>query len=252
METGIYGEHTEPPKPSPWGFWVTIGFSLLILLGALAAQVVVGIVWVVVAIARGQKVDPDALESNGLLLAIASCATAPVVIGLVLLFAGLRKNITIPEYLGFRRPRVLQYVAWGLVCALLLVVTETLNFALERPVPEFMVTAYTTAYFLPLLWLAVIVGAPLCEEIVFRGFLFRGVQDSWLGPVGAMVLSSVAWSAMHIQYDLYEISSIFVLGLVLGAARVSSKSIYVPIAMHAAWNLTATIQIAYHVRALPS
>ena len=252
MDTDTNGQDTDAPKPSPWGFWATIGFSLLILIGTLVATTIVMIGLMVAAAACGHAVNGEAMESAGFLVAVATCVSTPVAIVLAMLFARLRKSITISQYFGFRRPGARQYVKWTLVCLLMLAITEALNAGLDRPIPEVLVTIYRTTRFFPLLWLAVVVGAPLSEEIVCRGFLLKGLQNSWCGTVGAVMLSSLAWSVLHIAYGPYETSTIFVLGLVLGAARVNSKSIYVPIMMHAIWNLAATIQLANYVRSLPS
>ena len=56
------------------------------------------------------------------------------------------------------------------------------------------------------LWLAVLafaVVAPLTEELLARGFLYRGWSESFLRVPGAIVLSSLVWTAMHVQYDLF-------------------------------------------------
>ncbi|MCJ7675274.1 MAG: CPBP family intramembrane metalloprotease [Sedimentisphaerales bacterium] len=121
---------------------------------------------------------------------------------------------------------------------------DTLIFLLGRPiVPDFMLAAYRTAYSLPLLWLALMVMAPLAEEIFFRGFLFKGIESSKLGPAGAIIITALAWSVMHLQYDIYGIAGLFAGGLLLGLARLRSNSIYPPIVMHALQNLIATIEV---------
>ena len=83
---------------------------------------------------------------------------------------------------------------------------------------------------------------------MFRGFLFKGLLYSKAGPVGAVVLSSLIWSALHMQYDLYGMATIFAGGLLLGLARLKSNSIYVPIVMHALWSLIATIETAVYIK----
>ena len=50
---------------------------------------------------------------------------------------------------------------------------------------------------------------------------------------------------MHVQYGIYEIVQIFVLGVVLGVARAHSGSLVVPLAMHALVNLMAHLQATY-------
>ena len=110
-----------------------------------------------------------------------------------------------------------------------------------------MVDAYKTAYFTPLLWLAFIIAAPLYEEILFRGFMFKGIENSRAGPIGAVIITSLAWSALHVQYDFLIIVSIFAGGLLLGWARLKTNSIYIPIAMHALQNLMAIIVVIIYL-----
>ena len=127
----------------------------------------------------------------------------------------------------------------------LVLASDALTTILGRPlVPDVMVQTYRTAGILPVYWLALVVAAPLFEEVLFRGFLLEGLRHSRLGPVGAVVLTSLAWVAVHQQYGPYELATIFVVGLVLGTARVTSGSLYPSLLIHAGFNLVATIQTA--------
>jgi membrane protease YdiL (CAAX protease family) len=94
----------------------------------------------------------------------------------------------------------------------------------------------------PLLWLSIIVAAPVFEEFFFRGFLIEGLRRGKLGDAGAIVLTSLFWASIHIQYGLYEIGTIFIFGLALGLARIGSRSLWVPVAMHMVANLVATLE----------
>jgi len=115
-----------------------------------------------------------------------------------------------------------------------------------------MVDSYTTAYFVPFLWFAFIVVAPLTEELFFRGFLFKGIEHSRIGVAGAVVITSLFWSVMHIQYDIYGIANLFISGLLLGLARVKSNSIYTPVAMHILQNIIATVEAVIYLRMTPN
>ena len=56
------------------------------------------------------------------------------------------------------------------------------------------------------LWLLVIafcVAAPITEEFFARGFLYRGWSETALRPGGAILLSSLVWTALHLQYDWF-------------------------------------------------
>ena len=78
-----------------------------------------------------------------------------------------------------------------------------------------------------------IVVAPLVEEMAFRGFV-QGRIARRLGPTLAVVIAAAPFAAVHVApaWILYY----FVLGLFLGYARVVTRSLAAPIALHAAVN----------------
>lgn len=251
---GIEYENVSEQKARPWGFWPTVGFSLIITIVYTVILVITVFVFAAVAALRTQNFDIEqyvkGLESNGLYLAIAACAAAPFTIGTTILFAKIRKQITIKEYFCLHRVGWKELLKWSLILLIFSGCLNTLIYLLGRPVvPEFMLEAYRTAYFTPLLWFALTIAGPLTEEIFFRGFLFKGIEHSRMGPVGAVIISSLAWSAIHLQYyDVYSFAGIFAGGLLLGFARFKSKSIYPSIIMHALYNIIATVEVIISLR----
>jgi membrane protease YdiL (CAAX protease family) len=138
---------------------------------------------------------------------------------------------------------------WLAITLIFIVLYDSLTISLGKPiVPEFLITAFQTAGFAPLLWFAIIIAAPLFEEIFFRGFLFKGFQHSKIGVKGAVLLTSLIWTAIHLQYSFYELSQIFVLGIIFGIARHKTQSLYTTLAMHSVHNLIATIEVAVYLR----
>ena len=69
------------------------------------------------------------------------------------------------------------------------------------------------------LWLSVLVlviGAPLTEEFMYRGFLLSALAKSKLGFWGAAIITDAAWTAMHASYQPWAaLPAIFVLGLLV-------------------------------------
>ena len=242
-------------RPAPWGLWTTIGFSLAIGLVYIVACTVLCIGFIIAAKVRNPQLDiaefANTLGASGWFLAMSTYVAAPVVIGLSVFFAAIRKNITVREYLCFRWPPWKHLVIWSLILLFYNAFSTLLSWLLGRPViSDFMVKTYTTAGFKPALWLGFIILAPLYEEIFFRGFAFKAVEYSRLGRIGAVILTALAWSALHIQCDFFGVVDVFVGGLLLGWARLRSKSVCVPIVMHIVQNLVATITVAvYLVRA---
>src|SRR5688572_24518116 len=84
---------------------------------------------------------------------------------------------------------------------------------------------------------AIGVLGPIAEELVCRGLLLGRLMTTRLGVYGSVALIAAAWALVHVQYAWPTLLMIFLDGLILGTARVRSRSVYVPIAMHMAGNL---------------
>ena len=239
-------------QPRPWGFWATLGFSSIVVAVMFAIAAAVAGAFFIAQGSLRPGVDPEAaaaaLSTNGLCMAVVQTVAAPICVALVLLFVALRRGPTVRDYLALRGAPRRQWFQWLLIYVAWLALSDGLTMLLGRPVvPKVMVDVYTTAQFPPLLWLALIVLAPVFEEVFFRGFIFAGVRHSSAGPAAAIVLTALGWAALHIQYDAYSIGIIFFAGLVLGLARLRSGSTLLPMAMHAIQNLVATVQVMLYI-----
>jgi membrane protease YdiL (CAAX protease family) len=76
-------------------------------------------------------------------------------------------------------------------------------------------------------------GAPLAEELLFRGFFMSALARTSLGYIGAAVIASGAWAALHFRYPLIDIVILFSLGLLLSWLLWRTGSVRVPIVCHA-------------------
>jgi membrane protease YdiL (CAAX protease family) len=236
----------------PWGFWVTLGFSAIIFGLFSALQILVASIFISIAKIQQPELDlevyANSLPSNGLCLAIMAIVSGLICIPLTLWFAKLRKNISVKNYIGFKEPLTRERVKWLLILGALLFLSDAVTLLLGRPiVPPFMVDAYKTASFLPALVFALVIVAPIFEEIFFRGFLFQGIRYSRLGPIGAIGITSLIWAVIHVQYDIYGIATIFALGLLFGIARLKTDSIHLLMVMHSLSSFVATIETALYV-----
>jgi uncharacterized protein len=88
----------------------------------------------------------------------------------------------------------------------------------------------------------VIVGliAPLLEEIIFRGFLFGTLRNSF-GPRRSMVYSSLLFAALH--NSLAAFLPIFFLAMVLAYLYEKTGSLWPSIVLHMANNTVTTLLI---------
>ena len=95
--------------------------------------------------------------------------------------------------------------------------------------------------------MALIVAAPLGEEFLFRGFLLEGFRHPWLGTFGAVLLTSVLWAALHMQYVYFGIVMILAVGIFLGYCRLKTGSLWLCIWLHAFMNLVATVELLIYL-----
>ena len=243
----------KPPACPAWGPWVTALLGVFITSAFFVVPTVVAfIAAVLLTIAHGPSAHHFLadLEHNGLFISVSTIASALLGFLLIFVAVGMRRHlypdVTLRQYLRLNRPSGRRPVlAWFGILALYLLAMDGLSYALGRPiVPEFAVKAYLTAVFPPLLWLAVVAAAPLFEEALFRGFLLEGYRKTRRRTLVAAVILSAVWAGIHLQYGLYEMAWIFGLGLILCAARLKTRSLWTPIAMHTFCNLVATIETA--------
>jgi uncharacterized protein len=74
------------------------------------------------------------------------------------------------------------------------------------------------------------------EEFVFRGFIFRGWSESFLGPTATIVLTAAIWAACHTQYEWLGRSWVFLAGLALGHLRRRNNSTWLTVIVHSGMN----------------
>lgn len=79
--------------------------------------------------------------------------------------------------------------------------------------------------------------APISEEIIFRGVIYRYLEKH--SSLAAIFLSAIMFSMAH--FDLRTLAPIFFIGLVLSLIRFSTGSIFASMLAHSAVNLFALV-----------
>lgn len=105
---------------------------------------------------------------------------------------------------------------------------------------------YMTSDLAPFMFLIGVVGAPISEELLFRGFLLPVLARSPIGFIGAAVLTSAAWTLMH-AYSIPALIEIFLLGLFLSWLVWRTGSIRPAIFCHAFNNIVAFALMWYYI-----
>lgn len=242
-----------PIPRGPWGPVATIAFTCVIAGAFMLVQIALAVPYLLMTVKQTSPAAIEAaalsLESDGRFLSFAEVFSGTTAVGLTLLFAWLRRGPAVREYLalgGVPRPTALRWLLYTVSLGVLLEVASQL--AGYPAVPEWMLNIYRSAGSLPLLVFALLVVAPVVEELVFRGFLFAGLRRSWLGDTGTILVASAVWAAIHLQYRAFYVGQVFCLGLLLGAARVRTGSVVLAMGMHALFSAVAMIQLALEAR----
>jgi uncharacterized protein len=245
-----------PKPPRVWKFWATLAWSVL-LYGAMTLSAAVGIVlavnWYGIDVSAFAA-DQRAFLSDGIVVAATSMSgTLPVLLVIALAVRLARQNFS--DYVALRRPSMRHAVVGLGAIALLMVVIDSTNALVGRPlVPEVLLDGVRSArehHALGFYALALVVTAPITEEITFRGFIYRGFSASRLGTVGAVVVSSLIFTAIHIQYDLITLAGVLVTALLLGTMRAISGSTLLTISMHALNNGVVLVEMLWFAGMIP-
>jgi membrane protease YdiL (CAAX protease family) len=241
-------QETAAPR-AVWGIWATLGWVILAFVLSAIAGFGALLIW-----RPGAFADTPDMLMDGPGVSLTIVATAIVQVG-ILALAGRRARWPAAEYLGLVLPKARDAtIALAILIAFLLGY-DALTYLFGRAVvTPFQVDTYRSARdagALPLLWIAFVVAAPVAEEIIFRGFLFRGWVTSARSAVPGILIISALFAVIHIQYDWFGILQVFFIGLLLGVARWRTGSTTLTILMHVLINLWATVQSMIKVSGLP-
>lgn len=237
---------TLSPGPRIWKFWGTTLWGALVFAAMFAGQFALVACFFV---AKGPPFDLGSIKTvagSGTVIALSVIMGLPAVL-VVLWLATKLSGTPFSDYLALRRTARGNLLIGIFALIALVVGWDMVARAIGREVaPGFMVDVLKSAQADGALWLLVIafsVAAPVTEELMVRGFLYRGWAASFLGPAGAIVLSSLVWTAMHAQYyDWFLFSEVMSIGLLLGFMRWRSNSTWLTIIMHGINNFAATAQ----------
>jgi len=249
MNIGVGTEEPGVSQPAYWGFWGTLLWGVLIAIVFVVLQTIM-IIMILLAQEKPHSASMlmkslAAAATDGYFLSVVTIVTTIVCTGLVIGVIKLKKDTVLKEYLCIRPVPFKIMLQWIGILAVFIALANLLSLTLGRPVvTDFMLAIYASAHPMWMLWVALIIAAPLFEEIFFRGFLFQGFASSFMGPTGAVFVTSGLWASIHTQYDTYDKVVIFFLGLLLGAARVRTGSLLAPFGLHALSNLESTLEAA--------
>jgi membrane protease YdiL (CAAX protease family) len=235
-----------PSALPPWGIPATIAWLLFAFLVSIVIATGVFAAW------QAERANLRSFTYDGVVITIGALASVPVQIAM-LAFAARLRQWPPADYFALNWPRRGELVFAVLCIVALIGVFDVLMVASGRElVPLFQVEAYQSAKeagWLVWLMLAIVAVAPVGEEIVFRGFLYRGLVRPGREMLAIAVIS-LAWAFLHIQYDWLGMAQIFAAGLILGWFRWASGSTTLTMVMHILINAEAMLETTIKVELL--
>lgn len=227
-----------PVRPPGWWFGAATG-------GWVLAQVVGAVVGAIVLVATGHVDDPDDIPLT--LVAILQVPLWAGLLGAPVLVAARGRGLVAD--LGLRAKLIdpLTGLLVGVGSQFLLVPLVSIPWALllDRDTDDLADVARdltdkaTDPVGVVLLIVIVVLGAPVVEELFFRGLVQRSL-GRWLPAWGAVTVQAVAFGFTHFQ--LLQLPALVAFGAVLGVLAHRTGRLGPGIAAHMAFNaVTVTV-----------
>ena len=233
-----------PAPPRVWKFWGTALWGILLFVAMFVGQI--GAI-VLLVVHRGLPPNLASMQIVGAepqALALSVIMGLPATLAVAWLAIRLKKASFV-DYLALRWPSWQQILLGAVGLIVIVLAWEVVSRSLGREAtPGFMTDLLKSGRDKGgalLLLFAFSVAAPMSEEVLARGFLFRGWSESFLRVPGAILLSSLVWTAVHIQYDFYFLAEVFCIGVWFGYMRYRANSLWLTIVLHALNNMTAVV-----------
>jgi uncharacterized protein len=226
------------PREPVADLWPSIAFFAVL---AVVNQLLQAAMAIGIHALAGQDFNDHAALLRSAMLGVLPAAL--LTIGLAWLFAG-RRGVDPKAMLRFQTP-ALGSLGWAAAIFVFLIAMQL--------VAAFLITVFKIApenvgavedamkglvndptY--PVIAIGIVLGAPLAEELTFRGQIFAALARTRLGPSGTTVLTSAAWAGLHIGEPVHAVALLFVMGLALGFLLVRFGSLWVCFVCHAVWN----------------
>ncbi len=215
------------------------GSDLAIAIGLVLLAIVIVSAGVAALDAAGMIAERGELFDEPLLLVTIAFELS---LGLIVVGLARRRGLGARD-LGFVAPRrwwplsvaVLGTFAIVMLWGLALILAQALGFEVsalqEGNVPSFTADRSLSVYLLAVL--AIVVVAPVNEELFFRGLAFRALFGSW-GVEAGIIGSALMFALFH--FDLNVIVPFTAIGALFAYSFRESRSLWTPIAAHTIFN----------------
>ena len=161
-------------------------------------------------------------SSDGTVVSVSIIISLILLTALSVLIVHLRGS-NVRQYLALKPFSLAMGIGLLGLLLLFIISSELLTYLLDKNPLTFVDPLYQSVSSVWLLVVAIVFVAPIYEELVFRGLLWSAIAEQFSEQRGALVASivtSLIFAIIHLQYGLYEISTLVVLALVFCYARI--------------------------------
>lgn len=169
----------------------------------------------------------------------------PVITLAVVLIVRNIKGLSWSDDLGLHWVSLRTVVLWSGLFIVLLAAGEITSRALGIPQPEPWGDKYSLLVKV-IRMVALVVLAPLSEELIFRGLLYRMLSKTAVGALGAIIITASLFTLLHTQYQQQHhwllLFLILLDGLFFGVVVYFTGSVVLTIVLHSLGNLYAAYE----------
>ncbi len=249
---GWFRRHYTPVNPA--GLWWALGIAVALLALHFLLQFVISYGAILTLFDGAFEVQRMVVKAN-----LVAVFPASLVVAVAAWFLARRSGGNPLEVLNLRLPRI-SPVGWvllliGFMLAMYLattIVVSVLGLDISQYTPgpdgqspdsgsaglvkEAMFDIANEPWLFALVFPSITFGAPIAEELIFRGQLFSALSRTRLGVPGTAVLTSALWAGLHFSEPWLSIGMIFFMGLIFGWMIYRFGSLWLTMACHALWN----------------
>lgn len=183
----------------------------------------------------------NACMSDELSKILIKVLTIPLAIVIALVVLTIKK-LPIKEYFGLKIPSRKESIFWLLLFLPIFAIGEIYYFG--TGLNEGRIWEYSLDVMIVRI-IGIVILAPVCEELIYRGVLFQAISKSKMGYIGAVILTTVLFTASHFQYGIADLATIFVDALYWGWVRYKTGSTILPIVMHIFNNSISVVEFIW-------
>lgn len=190
----------------------------------------------IISSAKGNAAVDGTMEKNFPLI-----TSIALVLGLILLYFFYRNDHVIPSKILFKKPlNILFVLLLGAAASHgMSILFSLIPFGSAKESYEVVQTEiFSGGVFFTIL--RAVILAPLCEELLFRGLVFRRLKNYTNFWVGALV-SAALFGLYHM--NLIQGIYAFLLGILLAGVYQKYRNLWAPVLLHFAGNLQSVILV---------